>query len=74
MQPPPPPEILLIGRENHQSSKNKSVIGINARARDFYQYNGYVDIKYCKLQQLATRALFDDEVHISNSGETAPDS
>ena len=64
-------EILLIGRENHQSSKNKTVIDINARVRDYCQDNGYVYVKHSKLQSPAARSLFDDEVHISNSGGTA---
>ena len=64
-------EILLIGRENHQSSKNKTVIDINARVRDYCQDNGYVYIKHNKLQSPAARSLFDDEVYISNSEGTA---
>ena len=64
-------EILLIGRENHQSSKNKTVIDINARVRDYCQDNGYVYVKHSKLQSPAARSLFDDEVHISNSEGTA---
>ena len=64
-------EILFIGRENHQSSKNKTVIDINARVRDYCQANGYVYVKHSKLKSPAARSLFDVEVHISNSGGTA---
>ena len=64
-------EILLIGRENHQSSKNKTVIDINARVRDYCQETCYVYVKHSKLQLPAARSLFDDGVHISNSEGTA---
>ena len=59
-------EILLIGRENHQSYKNRALHDVNAWVLEYCDEKDLVYIKYSKLQSPNAGPLFDDDVHVSD--------
>ena len=64
-------EILLVGRDDHHSSMNKTVKAVNERIKDYCESKGYAYVSHEKLQSPEAGTLFDDEVHINRAGGTA---